>query len=366
MATAATKPADRYFLVSVALLLVLGLIFLISASAPIGYAKFHDTYWFVKRQVLNGVVPGIVFFLMLAKINYQRLLEASTWIYGAAIVALILVFIPGMGIVINGSRSWLGIAGFNLQPAELAKLAIIIFLAALLSQKEYDWENWQQSLLPVLAVLTPAVGLILLQPDVGTVSIIACIILAMLYIGGVPAKYLWGLIGLGVVALVILVAVAPYRAGRLTTFLHPELDPKNVGYQINQAFLAVGSGGFWGVGYGRSTQKFQYLPEVNADSIFAVVAEEMGFVISVFLILLILFIGWRILKIAKKSNDLGGTLIASGIATWIMVQSFLNIGAMVGALPLTGVPLPLVSHGGTAMLANLAALGIVASISKHK
>jgi cell division protein FtsW len=215
-----------------------------------------------------------------------------------------------------------------------------------------------------LAILFPALILILLQPDVGTLSILVAIIFVMLYISKIPHQYLIILGLIGVIFFIILILVAPYRLNRLTTFLHPELDPQGKGYQINQAFLAVGSGGVFGLGLGHSRQKFQYLPEVSADSIFAILAEEMGLVISSAFIILILLIGWRGLRIAALAPDDYGKLLVSGIVIWFVWQSFLNIGAMVGALPLTGVPLPLVSHGGSAYITILAALGIVVNVSQ--
>ena len=186
----------------------------------------------------------------------------------------------------------------------------------------------------------------------------------MLYLAEVPKKYLavMGLVGLLVMGGMVM--AAPYRLQRLTTFLHPELDPQGQGYHINQAFLAIGSGGVWGLGLGHSRQKFQYLPEVSADSIFAVIAEETGFIFSIAFLVLILLIGWRGLKIAKQAPDEFGTLLTAGVVVWFVWQSFLNIGAMVGILPLTGVPLPFVSHGGSAMLVALTAVGMVASVSK--
>lgn len=356
--------ADRYFLWAVGLLLVVGLICLMSASSAVAYTKFGDTYYFVKRQIVLGIIPGIIFFLIAAKVDYRVLLKFSPWFYGLSIILLALVFIPGIGVVINGSRNWLRFAGFNLQPSEFVKITVILFLSFLLTEKNYDWDNWQVSLLPLLALLAPA-GLLIVFEDVGTMAIISVIVIALFYLGGMPGRYLWALIAVGVVAFAILVAVAPYRAGRLTTFLHPELDPKGIGYQINQAFLAVGSGGIWGLGFGHSRQKFQYLPEVNADSIFAVIAEEMGLIGSLTIIFLFIFIGWRIFRIGRKAPDTAGQLIAVGVGVWFLTQSFFNIGAMVGALPLTGVPLPLISSGGSAMLANLTALGLVAGISRH-
>lgn len=358
------RHADRLFLVYLSILVVFGLACLMSASGPLGIAKFNDGFFFIKRQVIYGLIPGLILFVALAKIDYHRWQTYSWVLYVGSLALLALIFVPSLGEVINHSRSWLRVGMFSFQPAEVAKLALIIILAHVLTSRQYDWESWQVSLLPVLSTAAPALFLVLAQPDVGTLSIMAMIVLAMLYVGHVPFKYLSVLMLIGVLGLVGLVFAAPYRAERLTTFLHPELDPQGVGYQINQGFLAVGSGGFWGLGFGHSRQKFQYLPEVNADSIFAVIAEEMGFVWSAGLILLILLLTWRGFKIAAAAPEAFGGLLVSGIMVWFAWQSFLNIGAMVGALPLTGVPLPFVSHGGTAFMMSLAAAGLVTNVSK--
>jgi cell division protein FtsW len=353
--------ADYRFLLYLGILIICGLIALTSASAPLAYLKFHDSYFFVKRQILFGLLPGIVLFLFFSKIEYHRSLKWAWVVYAASLVLLCLRFVPGIGVVINGSRNWLRIAGFSFQPSELVKLGVIFILAYLLADRRRDWDDWRNTLAPVLLAISPA---ILLTGDVGTVSIIGMIVFAILYLLKVPFRYL-SILGLaGVVAFLILVVAAPYRIQRLTTFLHPELDPQGVGYQINQAFLAVGSGGMWGLGLGQSRQKFQYLPEVNTDSVFAIVGEEMGFLVSAGLIVLILLIGWRGLKIADAAPDESGRVVVAGIMVWFMWQAFLNIGAMVGALPLTGVPLPFVSQGGSALMALMAAMGLVTNVSK--
>lgn len=335
-----------------------------SASSPVGYARFHDAYWFVRRQILFGILPGLVLFIVLAKIDLS-ILKRLVWpIYGAALLLLLLGFIPGVGVTINNSRGWLSLFGYSFQPSEFAKLAVIILLAHLLTNRQHNWSDWQTSLLPIMATVLPAVLLVLLEPDLGTTSILVVIIFFMFYTAAVPTRYLATLGLIGIVGFAGLVIAAPYRVQRITTFLHPELDPKGVGYQMNQSFLAVGSGGFWGLGFGQSRQKYQYLPEVSADSIFAIIAEENGFIISFLAVFLILFFGWRGFKIAKFCPDDFGKLLTVGVMVWFLWQSLLNIGANVGALPLTGVPLPLVSHGGSAMVAMLAAFGIVAGISK--
>lgn len=359
-----SAPGDRQLLVYMGILAIFGLVVLMSASAPLGYAKFHDSYFFIKRQILYGLLPGIVLLLITSKINYEWWKKLSWIVYGVIAVFLVLVFINGIGIELNGSRSWLSVGSVSFQPGELAKIAVIIVLAALLTNEKRDWTNWQTSLLPVLAIIAPIPLLIVLQPDVGTLSIIGCTIFFMLYTARVPGVYMTILGLAALLAFIVLVLVAPYRMNRLTTFLHPELDPKGIGYQINQAFLAVGSGGVFGLGLNQSRQKFQYLPEVHADSIFAIMAEELGFVVSLGFIALILVIGWRGLKIAAGAPDQFSELLVTGIVVWFVWQSFLNIGAMVGALPLTGVPLPLVSHGGSAYMAILAAFGIVMNVSK--
>ncbi|HLD60859.1 MAG TPA: putative lipid II flippase FtsW [Patescibacteria group bacterium] len=364
MAPRVTAHADRRLLLYLGILLVFGLVALLSASGPMGIAKFNDSYFFLKRQLLFGLLPGSILFIIATKLDEEWWKKYAWYIYGLVLLLLSLVFIPGIGLEINGSHSWLHIFGLNFQPAELAKLAVIIMLARLLTEKDRDWQDWQNSLLPILAVVAPALLLILAQPDIGTASILVVIIFVMLYLARVPGKLLSILGVLGIAAFIGLVLVAPYRLKRLTTFLHPELHPQAQGYHINQAFVAVGSGGFWGLGYGNSRQKFQYLPEVNADSIYAVIAEEMGFVISAGIILLILLVCWRGLAVAKKAHTPFASLLVSGIMVWLVWQSFLNIGAMVGALPLTGVPLPFVSHGGSALMVALLAMGIVVRVSK--
>lgn len=355
---------DRRLLLYVGILLVFGLVSLLSASGPVGISKFNDSYFFLKRQLLFGVLPGAILFILATKLPEEAWKKYAWYIYGFTLLLLGLVFIPGVGVTINGSRSWLHLASLSFQPAELAKFGSIVILARLLTEKERNWRDWQSSLLPILAVVAPTLLLILAQPDVGTASILVIVIFVMLYLARVPGKLLSVLAVLGALAFIGLVLVAPYRMKRLTTFLHPEVSPQGAGYHINQAFLAVGSGGLWGLGYGNSRQKFQYLPEVNADSIYAVIAEELGFLVSAGLVLLILLVCWRGLAIAKKAATPFGSLLVSGIMVWLVWQSFLNIGAMVGALPLTGVPLPFVSHGGSALMVALMAMGIVVKTGK--
>jgi len=357
--------SDKVFLIYVAMILAFGLVMLTSASAPVGYERFNDAYYFIKNQIFKGVIPGIILLIIASKIYYDKWRQYSWWFYGFSLLLLVLVFIPGIGFELNGAHSWVDLGLIGFQPAELAKLAVIIMGAFLLSDKRRDLSDWQTGLLPILVILLIPCLLILVQPDLGTLSILGVIIFGMLYLARVPKIYLIVLGLLGIIAVAIMVFAAPYRMQRFTTFLHPELDPGGVGYHINQSFLAIGSGGWYGLGVGHSRQKFQYLPEVTADSIFAVVAEEIGFIFSSLIIVLILILGWRGLKVAKCAPDDFSRLVVGGVIIWIVWQSFLNIGAIIGIMPLTGVPLPFVSHGGSALSSLLLAVGIVLNISKQ-
>lgn len=363
---AQTRKTDRLFLFYLAAIIIFGLVILISASAPYAYNKFGDSYYFFKRQLLFGILPGIVIFLLAVKLNYKIWHKLSWPLYIICLIFLILVFIPGIGTTVGTqAHSWINFSFFNFQPSELAKLGVIILLANLFNEPQRDLRDWKNGLLPVLAILFPVLALILFQPDVGTLSIFAIIIFGMLYLAQIPKIYLFILGLAGVACFVILILIAPYRMERLTIFMHPELDPQGIGYHVNQASLAIGSGGVWGLGYGHSRQKHQYLPEVQSDSIFAIMAEEMGFVITFIFIVLLLFFAWRCLKIAKRAPDNFSRLLVAGIVICFFSQSFINIAAMLGIMPLTGVPLPFVSHGGSAFVVALAGAGIVAGVSRQ-
>lgn len=357
---------DKVFLIYIAILTIFGLAALLSASGPLGYDKFHDSYFFIKRQIMLGLVPGLILGYFFLNIHLMKWRKISWLIYGAAVMMLALVFVPGVGATINGARSWISIFGYNFQPSEISKFALIFFAAYLLTDKKRNLHDWQMGLLPILTLLSPAIFLVLVQPDVGTLSIMLVILFFMLFEAKVPKTYLFVLGLLALVAFAFLVFLKPYRLQRLTVFMHPELDPQGIGYQVNQAFLAIGSGGFWGRGVGQSVQKYQYLPEVNSDSIFAVVAEETGFIVSAAVVVLIILVGLRGFKIAKEADSEFGRLLTVGLVVWLVWQSFLNIGAIVGVLPLTGVPLPFISHGGSALMSELAAVGLILNISKKE
>ncbi|MBI5222013.1 MAG: cell division protein FtsW [Candidatus Magasanikbacteria bacterium] len=360
------KKADYRLLSYFLILLVFGLVMLSSASVAVGYQKFGDAYFYIKKQLLFGVLPGLLLFFIFAKTDYHLLRKFGLAIYCLAMILLLVVFLPGIGSAYGThANSWISLWGYSFQPAEFAKLGMVIFLSYFIARKGKEIGSFQRGFLVTLGVGIAPIVLVALQPDIGTVAILFAILFGLLYVGRANIWHLIALAAAGLSGLVILVASAPYRAARLTTFLHPELDPQGIGYHINQAFLAIGSGGWLGRGLGGSLQKFQYLPEVAADSIYAIVAEEMGFIFAAGLIVLLILIARRGFFLAKKAPDEFGRMMVAGIIIWFVTQSFLNIGAMVGLLPLTGVPLPFVSHGGTALMIALAAVGVLANVSKQ-
>ncbi|MFA6105037.1 MAG: putative peptidoglycan glycosyltransferase FtsW [Patescibacteria group bacterium] len=356
---------DGLFLLCLIILIVTGLVVLFSASQPAGVQRFGDGNYFIKRQILYGLLPGLIFATAIFYLGLERLKKLTWVIYIFSIVLLALVFVPGIGVTINHSRSWLSLFGFGFQPAEFAKLAVVCALAAMLSRPKYNWFEWQTGILPALAILGPILLLVALQPDFGTLVIIGGEILGVLIIANIPRNQLMTLFVVGLVGAVIFIfAGSGYRLRRIEVFLHPEKYPVE-SYQVNQAFVAAGSGGLTGFGLWNSRQKYQYLPEASADTIFAILAEELGFWGASLMIVLILLLVMRGLKISKWSTDQYGSLLAAGIMIWFGWQSFLNIGSTVGAIPLTGVPLPFVSHGGSALAMAIGAAACVLIVSKE-
>jgi cell division protein FtsW len=362
-----SQHVDLLLILIVGVIILFGLVMLLSASAPSGYATFADSYYFVKHQTIFGLIPGIGAAIAFANIPYAFWRKHAWNLLILSVVLLVLVFIPGLSAGIGSAHSWISIGGvFSLQPSEIVKLTFLFYLAAWLAQRDkHSVRDVASGFLPFVGVLGTIMILMILQPDIGTMSIIAAMSLAVYFVAGAPITHVGGLILAGITGLALLIMAAPYRAARFTTFLHPELDPQGIGYHINQALLAIGSGGFFGLGYGHSRQKFQYLPEVAGDSIFAVITEEMGFVVAVFLIGLFLLLLWRILEIAKRAPDNFAKYVVVGIGAWLVIQAFVNIGSMVALMPITGVPLPFVSYGGTSLAISLAAIGVVLNVSKH-
>jgi len=347
-------------------LLVTGIIMLSSAGVAMGYQEKGDIYFYLKRQIFFGLIPGLILLYAASKIDYRFWKKISLPALILSIGLLILVLIPGIGAARNGATRWINLGLLDFQPAEIVKISFLIYLAAWLAKRSgSEIKDFTAGFLPFILILGLITGLIVAQPDFGTMLIIAFTSVIVYFIGGAKLSHvlLLGLSSLGLLSL--LIKFESYRMRRFTTFLHPEFDPQGIGYHINQAFLAIGSGGFWGRGFGQSRQKFAYLPEAVSDSIFAIMAEELGFAFCFILVFAWLWLFQRGLKMASRAPDEFGRLLGTGIISLFVVQALINIGAMTGVVPLTGVPLPFISAGGTSLVISLAAVGILINISKQ-
>ncbi len=359
-------PIDMSLLILLGIIVVFGLIILSSASSVLAYEKFGDSYYYLKHQLLYGVFLGGIAFYIMSKLDYHYWRKYAFPVVVGTLVLLFLVFIPGIGTELLGAKRWISIGGFVFQPSEVVKLSFLIYLAAWLEKSGKDIHDSKYGLMSFLVMLGALVLLVAVaQKDLGTTIVIAVISVVTYFVAGAPWKHLGTIFLGGILAVVALIKIAPYRAARLTVFLNPGTDPQGIGYHINQALLAIGSGGLFGLGLGRSRQKFNYLPEVTTDSIFAIVAEEMGFIIALAVIALFLAFTIVSLRIAQRAPDPFGKLLAVGIATWIGFQAFVNIGAMLSLLPLTGIPLPFICYGSSSMIMMLAAVGLLANISRQ-
>jgi len=359
------KP-DYALIITIFGIVIFGLVMLSSASSAVAYQKFQDSYHMLKHQLIFGVFLGTLIFIVMSRIDYRYWKKLAFPLLVITVVLLIAVFLPGIGTGLKGAKRWISLGGLTFQPTEVVKLTFLLYLATWLeSRGRKGVSDFSYGFKPFVLILGVIMGLIILQPDVGTMSIVVLYSLVVYFLAGGSWSHLGLLTGGGAALLWFLVKIAPYRANRFTVFLHPELDPQGIGYHINQAFLAIGSGGFFGRGFGQSRQKFQYLPEVAGDSIFAIIAEELGFIFVVLLILAFLYLMYRGFKIALDAPDLYGRLLAVGIVTWIVGQAFVNIASMTGLMPMTGIPLPLISYGSSSMIVTLAALGILTNISSQ-
>jgi cell division protein FtsW len=355
---------DKKFLIAIGLLALLGLIFLSSASSVIAYARFGETDYFLKHQLIL-LFFGLVLFSVFYKVDYHFWKKYAFLFLGISCIILSLVFIPGLSMDKGGARSWLDIMGFSFQPSEFVKIFFLIYLAAWLESRRKNLHDVNQGIGPFFIVLLIIAGLMVLQPDFGTLAIIGSSALAVYFVGGGKISHLLIIILLAVVTLSVAVHLKPYQFNRFKCAFDPSANVKAECYQLDQSLIAIGSGGILGRGLGQSRQKFLYLPEAYGDSIFAVIAEEIGLIFSTAFILLFLFIFFRIVMIAKYAPDLFGKLIAAGVACLLFFQVFLNIGGIIGLIPMTGVPLPLVSQGGSSLIAFLIGLGIVGNISRQ-
>lgn len=361
----APRPIDRLLVGLFIGLSLFGLVMLLSASGPISFQHYSDPLYFLRRQILLGLVPGILAFFIFSRFRVQLIQPYALPFLVVSLILLALVFIPGLGHKVGGSTSWLDLKLFRVQPSEFVKVTFIVYAAAWLATRGQREGRTLQGAMPFLLAILAILLLLILQPDTGTTAVIVLTSLAMYFVAGAPLAWFAGIGALIAMGLFFLIKVTPYRATRFMTFLHPELDPQGVGYHINQAFLAIGSGGLFGLGYGQSRQKYLYLPEVQGDSIFAVMAEELGFVIVLFFIAAIGALVWRCFTIARSAGSDFEKYLCIGVGSWVALQTAVNIASMTGLMPMTGVTLPFVSYGNSATVSLCVGLGLVASVSRH-
>ena len=335
-----------------------------SASSIWAEFKYQDAFKYVKQQGLFFLV-GIFVMLFCSRINLNFLKKKANLILAGCFLLLILVLIPGIGTVRNGSRSWFGIGGFGVQPSEFAKLGLIIFTSKYLSRNQKSMGDVKKGALPIFLVIGVFFLLIMLEPDFGTAMVMALTLIALIFISGLKISFFVKLGILGLAGIALLIIAAPYRMARIVSFLNPWSDPLGSGYQIIQSLYAIGPGGLLGQGFLNSRQKHFYLPEPQTDFIFSIISEEFGFLGVLIVCGFFLFIFYRMLRIALQSNNLFSKYLAFGLAFGILIQASLNLAVVVGLIPVTGVTLPFFSYGGSSLLISMISVGLVLNVSRE-
>ena len=359
------KKFDLLLFITIITISLFGIIMIYSASYIWAEYKFNDPFKFVKHQGLFFII-GIIMMLITSKIPYKVYFEKANTLLLISIILLILVIIPGIGTVRNGSRSWFGIGSFGIQPSEFAKLTLIIFTSKYLTKNEKNLKYIKKGVLPILGIVILVFGLIMLQPDFGTGMIILVSIIGLLFVSGVDFKFFIRLGLIGVVGIVLLIAIAPYRLERILSFLNPWSDPLGSGFQIIQSLYAIGPGGLFGQGFMNSRQKHFYLPEPQTDFIFSIISEEFGFLGILIVATLFTIIIFKGFKIAQNSGDKFAKFLAFGITFGLAFQAILNLMVVVGLIPVTGVTLPFLCYGGSSLLITLISMGVLLNISRYQ
>ncbi|MEI7497875.1 MAG: putative lipid II flippase FtsW [Candidatus Falkowbacteria bacterium] len=346
-------------------IVIFGIIMLTSASGAFAYSRYNDGYYFIRHQ-LSALVVGLLLFAIFYKIDYHLWRKYASAFLVLSGLLLLIVFIPGLASSANTkAHSWISIFGFSLQTSEFVKLFLLIYLAAWFESNAGKLTNFSEGVMPLFVILTVVGVLLLKQPDFGTLSIVIAMVLAAWYVAGAKLTHIIALFLFGALVIGLLITKSDYQAKRIDCFLHPEVNSQQECYQIKQALIAIGSGGWFGRGFGASRQKLMFLPEVSGDAIFPIIGEELGFVFGSALVCLFLFLFFRGFIVAERAPDLFGQILAIGVVSWFAIQAFINIGGMVNIMPMTGVPLPFVSSGGSAVMAGMAALGLLLQISRQ-
>ncbi len=355
------KKLNILLLIIVTIMALYGIIMIYSASSVWAQYKFNDAFHFAKYQFIFFIISFLCM-LIVKKIDYNLYKRHSNKILLLSLILLILVLIPGIGTLRNGSRSWFKIGPFGLQPSEIAKVSLIIFLSKYLEKNQNNLSNIKKSILPVLGIIFLFFGLIMLEPDFGTGMVIVLSLMLILFISGVKLKFFASLGILGILGIAGLIIIAPYRLKRIISFLNPWSDPLGSGYQIIQSLYAIGPASLLGLGFGKSIQKQFYLPEPQTDFIFAIICEEFGIVGAISVIVLFISLFYIILKISLKQNNLFAKYLSFGLGMQIILQGALNLCVVTSLIPVTGVTLPFFSYGGSSLLVSMISIGIILNI----
>ncbi len=357
------KHCDWLLFLTVIIIGIFGIVMIYSASYIWAEYKFQDPYKFVKAQSIFFFI-GIVLASFISKIKSDFWLKHANKIILICFILLVFVLIPGIGTVRNGSRSWFGLGGFGIQPSEFAKIGLIIFVSKYLSQNRKDLRSIRKGVLPILGLIGIFFLLIMLEPDFGTAMVIVLTLISMIFISGVNLSFFFKIGLLGLLGIVALIFIAPYRMARIVSFLNPWSDPLGSGFQIIQSLYAIGPGGLLGQGFLKSHQKHFYLPEPQTDFIFSIISEEFGFLGVLIVVAFFFFLFYRSVKIALKANDLFAKFLVFGLAIGILIQAALNLCVVIGLIPVTGVTLPFFSYGGSSLLVTMVSIGMILSISR--
>tara|TARA_Y100000310_G_scaffold249760_1_gene255854 strand:- start:6037 stop:7164 length:1128 start_codon:yes stop_codon:yes gene_type:complete len=357
------RKSDLIIVFCTLFLVIAGLVMLASASSNLGKIRFDDTYHYLKHQLMFGVSFGLIGFFLASKIYYRFYEKIAVILILVGLGLLLLVYTP-FGLQTGGAERWIQLGPISFQPAEFMNIAMIVYLAAWLRKKERT-KKAIKGLVPFLIVVGLTTYLLLKQPSTSSAAILLAVSLIIYFASGTKFSHVLAIILIGAIAFGSVIYLSPYRWERVQSFLNPEANQLSSGYHINQTLIAIGSGGLWGVGYGQSTTKIKYLPEPIGDSIFAVIAEEMGFVGTGVLMGIFLLLILRTFQVAARARDKFGHLLLVGFGSLIAIQAFVNIAAVSGVIPLTGAPLPFISYGGTALVSFMTIAGIINNVSKY-
>jgi cell division protein FtsW len=357
-------PPDPWIFATVAGLVAIGLVMIFSASSATAYATYHDTAYFLKRQLVWLAIGG-GFAYLAYRVDYTKLKRISPALVGLTVLLLVLTLIPHVGLQTGGARRWLGLSVLSFQPSEIAKLTLVLFLAAKLSSLGADVRSLVRGVVPALLVAALLAVPILLEPDMGTASLVMFTAFGMLFCAGARIEHLTVTVLALIPPVALAVGASAYKRARILAFLDPWKDAQNTGFHIVQSLLALGSGGIFGLGLGASRQKFFYLPEAHTDFIFAVVGEELGLLGTMMVLSLFSAFAIRAFMLAQRTTDRFGFFLIVGCALLIVIQAFINIGVVTSSWPVTGVPLPFISFGGTSLIISLVAVALIMNVARR-